>query len=57
MYNRHDFNHELGGESFADVRPDWQTESIMDEWAHYAQSQMGERQMISAYISILIFFL
>jgi hypothetical protein len=40
--NRHDFNHELGGETFAEVRPGWQTESIMDEWAHYAQSQMGE---------------
>jgi hypothetical protein len=40
--NRHDFNHELGGETFAEVRPGWQTESIMDEWPHYAQSQMGE---------------
>jgi hypothetical protein len=46
-YNRHDFNHELGGKAFADIRPDWQTESIMDEWAHYAQSPMGGCHMNS----------
>jgi hypothetical protein len=40
--NRHDFNREMGGEAFSDVRPSWQTESIMEEWAHYAQSQMSE---------------
>jgi len=38
---RHDFNGDLGGSALADIRPGWQTESIMDEWARYAQSQMG----------------
>jgi hypothetical protein len=57
IYYRHDFNHELAGEAFSDVRPDWQTEGIMDEWAKYAQSQMGERRIISIPIVISKFSL
>jgi hypothetical protein len=41
----------MGGEAFSDVRPAWQTESIMDEWAQYAQSQMSELQIVAYRIS------
>jgi hypothetical protein len=57
IYYRHDFNHELAGEAFSDVRPDWQTEGIMDEWAKYAQSQMGGCRIISISIAIYKFSL
>jgi hypothetical protein len=45
----------MGGEAFSDVRPAWQTESIMDEWAHYAQSQMSKSQKM-LFVSILSIF-
>jgi hypothetical protein len=38
----HDFNAQLDGESLEDVRENWEDEPIMDEWAKYAQSQMGK---------------
>ena len=40
--NSHNFNHELGAESMEVVRPGWEEEPIMKEWAKYARSQMGE---------------
>jgi hypothetical protein len=43
----------MGGEAFADVRPGWQTESIMEEWAKYAQSQMSALQIATIYMTIL----
>jgi hypothetical protein len=44
----------MGGDAFADIRPGWQTESIMEEWANYAQSQMGTSQMDTIYMPIFI---
>jgi hypothetical protein len=46
----------MGGQAFADVRPGWQTESIMEEWANYAQSQMSTSQKATIYMPILNIF-
>jgi hypothetical protein len=40
--NRNDFNEELEGGSMSSVRPGWEEEPIMKEWAWYAKSQMGK---------------
>jgi hypothetical protein len=39
---RHDFNDELGGNSFVKSKPEWQTGSIMTEWESYAAEELGE---------------
>jgi hypothetical protein len=53
LMNRDDFNRDLEGDAFEDIRPGWKTESIMEEWAHYAQSQMSTSRISIIYMPIL----
>lgn len=41
ILNRHDFNDDLGGRSFSDVRPNWMEKPILGEWSRYIASELG----------------
>lgn len=41
LFRSHNFNDELGGRAFADVRPNWMEKPISGEWSRYAEAELG----------------
>ena len=41
MDTSYDFNEDLDGKSFADVRPKWTEKPILNEWARYAGDMLS----------------
>lgn len=38
----HDFNDDLGGRSFGQVRPNWMENPILGEWSRYVEAELGK---------------